>query len=141
MNDKEVIKNLAKEYWAGIDWGARKALAKQSIEFLEQIGYHCHPEQANLLIDKGTEHPEEFQPKHLGSVEVKSYSEGYNLAVEHMAKAVKQARAEAVEIIGSFTDADECSLDHHGNCQAHGYSAPCPMPKAKEYLTNYRQEG
>ncbi len=58
-----------------------------------------------------------------------------------VAKAVKQARAEAVEIIGDLTDADECSLDHHGNCQNHGYSMPCPMPKAKEYLAHYGQEG
>ncbi len=39
---------------------------------------------------------------------------------------------EAVDLLGVLTDADDCSLDHHGNCQTHGYSKPCPMPRAKE---------
>ena len=49
------------------------------------------------------------------------------------------ARIEAlIELIGDLTDSDDCSLDHHGNCQNHGYSMPCPMPKAQKVFKDFK---
>lgn len=54
--------------------------------------------------------------------------------------ARKQAAAleAATNLIGELTEHDECSFDHHGGCQAHGYlelspGAKCPQQDAKDW--------
>ena len=45
--------------------------------------------------------------------------------------------ARCMSIIRSMVDPDECSYDHHGNCQAHGWTGidpSCPHKRAKELL-------
>ena len=42
-----------------------------------------------------------------------------------------------MSIIRGMVDPDECSYDHHGNCQAHGWTGTdpsCPHKRAKELL-------
>lgn len=43
------------------------------------------------------------------------------------------------DLISSLVDDDECSFDHHGGCQAHGYLSldqgeMCPMEEAKRLI-------
>jgi len=55
-----------------------------------------------------------------------------------LCEAKCQARIEAlINLIGDLTDADDCVLDHHGDCQAHGYTKPCPMPEAYRVYKEY----
>lgn len=45
--------------------------------------------------------------------------------------------ARSLSILGDIFDPDECSYDHHGYCQAHGWfdsDIPCPHKRAKELL-------
>lgn len=43
---------------------------------------------------------------------------------------------QARELLEELVDEDDCQLDHHGDCQAHGAaSAPCPHARAKEFLS------
>lgn len=42
-------------------------------------------------------------------------------------------------IVRDLTDPDECTFDHHGNCQAHGWTQTdpkCPHARAKELKLN-----
>ena len=44
---------------------------------------------------------------------------------------------QALDILESLTDEDECSFDHHGYCQAHGWfdiETKCPHKRAKDLL-------
>lgn len=48
--------------------------------------------------------------------------------------------AKATALIRDLTDPDDCSFDHHGGCQAHGYLSlepgePCPQQDAKDWAT------
>ena len=54
----------------------------------------------------------------------------------------QQRVEEAIDIIGDLIDADGCSFDHHGYCQAHGYlnEGECPNSRAKKYLKFSRRE-
>ncbi len=50
-----------------------------------------------------------------------------------------EARIEAlIDLIGDLTDAEPCSLDHHGNCQNHNYQSPCPMPRAQKIFRDFK---
>jgi 16S rRNA G966 N2-methylase RsmD len=43
----------------------------------------------------------------------------------------------SLSILEDMVDPDECSYDHHGNCQAHGWTGidpSCPHKRAKELL-------
>lgn len=46
--------------------------------------------------------------------------------------------AEAVNLLGQLTDAEDCSFDHHGDCQAHGFfdltGCLCPHQAAKNLI-------
>jgi hypothetical protein len=44
---------------------------------------------------------------------------------------------EMVELISMLVDPDDCQLDHHNFCQAHGHSSPCPHKLAKDVLRKY----
>lgn len=44
----------------------------------------------------------------------------------------------AAQLIADLTDPEDCSFDHHGGCQAHGYLSlqpgeTCPQHDAKEW--------
>ena len=61
---------------------------------------------------------------------------------DHIMRLVSLHTKEAVErgaaIIADLYDEDDCSFDHHGYCQAHGWFAidpKCPHQRAKEYLS------
>jgi len=49
---------------------------------------------------------------------------------------------EIIELLEDLQDVDPCELDHHGNCQAHGWAdtvlfpptRPCPQKRLKEIL-------
>ena len=53
------------------------------------------------------------------------------------------------QLLRDMTDPDDCSFDHHGGCQAHGYLSlqpgeKCPHAEAKELLASWvpvKQEG
>jgi hypothetical protein len=51
----------------------------------------------------------------------------------------QSAKLDAVaELVQDLTDPEECSFDHHGGCQAHGYLSlqpgeTCPQHAAKEW--------
>ena len=65
------------------------------------------------------------------------------LPYEHVARAALEAAAphmlaEATKLIRDLTDPDDCSFDHHGGCQAHGYldlrsGDTCPQLDAKAW--------
>lgn len=44
---------------------------------------------------------------------------------------------ELIELISALVDPDECELDHHEFCQAHGHRSPCPHKLAKDVLRKY----
>jgi hypothetical protein len=53
------------------------------------------------------------------------------------------AFAEALTLIESLVDPDECQRDHHGGCQAHGYldlepGEPCPNQHAKDFVAEHK---
>ncbi len=55
------------------------------------------------------------------------------------ADAAEAKLRDAMRIIGDLVDPDDCWLDHHGGCQAHGYLSLepgeiCPHQEAKELL-------
>lgn len=45
-----------------------------------------------------------------------------------------------MEILVDLVDSDDCDLDHHGNCQTHGWiindggRTECPQKRLKEFL-------
>ncbi len=46
-------------------------------------------------------------------------------------------RAALLRLIGDLTDPDDCWFDHHGYCQAHGWTDTdprCPHARAREVL-------
>lgn len=50
--------------------------------------------------------------------------------------------SQATDLISDLTDPDECSFDHHGGCQAHGYLSlqpgeTCPQHDAKEWAKTF----
>jgi hypothetical protein len=55
-----------------------------------------------------------------------------------VAEAVAHNRAiELTAILRDLVDPDPCHFDHHGHCQAHGWTdaePSCPHARAKEYL-------
>jgi hypothetical protein len=59
----------------------------------------------------------------------------------HTEGLVRPSNAFAVirELIRDLTDPDDCWFDHHGYCQAHGWTdldRRCPHARAKELLEN-----
>ncbi|MUN41485.1 hypothetical protein [Actinomadura litoris] len=63
----------------------------------------------------------------------------------HQARLQAEAdRDRAHNLIRDLLDPDACHLDHHGGCQAHGYTlAPgerCPQSEAKELVADLDQE-
>lgn len=52
-------------------------------------------------------------------------------------RAVEQRLNQAVPLITDLVDDEDCSLDHHGYCQAHGWfdDSECPQARAKRWLT------
>lgn len=51
--------------------------------------------------------------------------------------------AEALTLIESLADPDDCWFDHHGGCQAHGYldlkqGEVCPVQHAKDFLAEHQ---
>lgn len=41
----------------------------------------------------------------------------------------------AIKLLKELIDPDDCSYDHHGNCQAHGCStSPCIMEQSKQFI-------
>ena len=48
-----------------------------------------------------------------------------------------------VELVDALTDGGECSFDHHGGCQAHGYltleaGEVCPQAEAQATVAHYQ---
>ncbi len=58
----------------------------------------------------------------------------------HIDARVAQAAAgktDLLDLVRDFVDPDPCSFDHHGYCQAHGWTGTtprCPHARAKEML-------
>lgn len=53
--------------------------------------------------------------------------------------------AQTAQLIRDLVDPDDCWLDHHGGCQAHGYLSLergqlCPHEEAKQWLKTYEEE-
>jgi hypothetical protein len=53
--------------------------------------------------------------------------------------AAPHLMAEATSLIRDLTDPEECSFDHHGGCQAHGFLSlqpgeTCPQHDAKAWV-------
>jgi hypothetical protein len=53
-------------------------------------------------------------------------------------KRTNKATSRLLALLADLTDPDECSFDHHGGCQAHGYLSlepgeKCPQREAKEW--------
>lgn len=59
------------------------------------------------------------------------------------ASLFQSAQAEAVNLLKDLTDPDDCSLDHHGYCQTHGWlqEGLCPHFRAKMFLQALSSEG
>lgn len=56
--------------------------------------------------------------------------------------AAESIVAKASSLIRDLTDRDECSFDHHGGCQAHGYLSLepgelCPQQEAKDWAKQH----
>lgn len=54
---------------------------------------------------------------------------------------VSDATLQATDLIRDLIDPDDCSFDHHGGCQAHGYLSlqpgeMCPQLEAKAWVHN-----
>jgi hypothetical protein len=53
---------------------------------------------------------------------------------------VKDDITEMISIMKDLVDPDECDIDHHGNCQSHGWTVgegdnkECPQKRVKEFL-------
>jgi hypothetical protein len=71
-----------------------------------------------------------------GSAASEIIARGKGGSVTNLEKEIEKA----VELLGKLVDADDCYLDHHGNCQAHGYTGTCPMPEAKEFIERNRHK-
>jgi len=56
-------------------------------------------------------------------------------------------KKEIIELLQDMEDSDPCELDHHGNCQAHGWAdmkafppwRECPQKRLKEILREYKK--
>lgn len=50
---------------------------------------------------------------------------------------------QAINIIVDLKDGEPCSFDHHGHCQAHGWSGEevCPQQRIQTFLEQQRKEG
>lgn len=58
----------------------------------------------------------------------------------------KEDQQKFLRLLDSFVDSDDCSFDHHGGCQEHGYLAlkpgeKCPHREAKELLEEHDYQG
>lgn len=75
---------------------------------------------------------------------------GYILTLQRQGKvtphkarmAAEESLASAVDLVRALTDREDCSFDHHGGCQAHGYldlqpGELCPQFEAKALLHNH----
>jgi hypothetical protein len=54
--------------------------------------------------------------------------------------AAPNLMADATALIRELTDPEECTFDHHGGCQAHGYLSlktgeTCPQADAKGWIS------
>ena len=68
----------------------------------------------------------------------KTLKEDERRTIERIKVRIAETRqTELLEIIRDLTDLDDCWLDHHGYCQAHGWfetEPKCPHARAKELL-------
>lgn len=53
----------------------------------------------------------------------------------------RESLAQVTDLVRDLIDPDDCSFDHHGGCQAHGYlelqpGELCPQLEAKAWLHN-----
>lgn len=61
----------------------------------------------------------------------------------HIATVTEAAvREEYIELLEDLADPDECSFDHHGGCQAHGYlglkpGEMCPQEMVRHLIARY----
>lgn len=59
--------------------------------------------------------------------------------------AIKELAAEVLQLrqlVQDFTDPDDCELDHHGGCQAHGYLSLepgelCPHAESRQLIDEW----
>lgn len=83
----------------------------------------------------------------------KGYTEHYlrdgilgNAQLWSLEQAIRaDERGKLLNLIESLTDPDDCSFDHHGGCQAHGYLSlepgeKCPQAEAKELIEASKRE-
>jgi hypothetical protein len=60
------------------------------------------------------------------------------IIARHIAAAVAEKTRELRALLSLMTPADPCRLDHHGNCQEHGWfhlnGDPCPVAEAQKLL-------
>jgi len=91
-----------------------------------------------IMYDRSAEHPtywvSEFRPD-AEFIANAPADVAYLLAELRKRDAALEA---ATRLIGELTEHDECSFDHHGGCQAHGYLAlspgsKCPQQDAKDW--------
>lgn len=77
-----------------------------------------------------------------GRKRVMPYSEARDAcrdeALETLEAAAPHLMADAAALIRELTDPEDCSFDHHGGCQAHGYLSlkpgeTCPQADAKAW--------
>lgn len=63
--------------------------------------------------------------------------------VSEMKTLINEIRSDItimIDLLIDLVDPDECQLDHHGNCQTHGWTAgegdnkKCPQKRLKEFL-------
>lgn len=57
--------------------------------------------------------------------------------------AAQERIEDAAQLIAELSDheAQDCRLDHHGYCQAHGWfdESECSIPRARRWLAAYRE--
>jgi hypothetical protein len=71
---------------------------------------------------------------------------GKNIGLNDLARGILEAAAphmlaDVTALVSALTDPDDCSFDHHGGCQAHGYldlqpGELCPQLEAKAWVSN-----
>ncbi len=78
-------------------------------------------------------------PDHISNEQLPRWIEHVDYADGPESRAMAEELVKLRTLVADFTDPDECSFDHHGGCQAHGYLSLepgelCPHEEAKRYL-------
>jgi hypothetical protein len=84
-------------------------------------------------------------PGQPGSPVERMREKSLGLARRVLEPAAPHILASATSLIADLTDSEECSFDHHGGCQAHGYLSlqpgeTCPQHDAKEWAKTFGGE-